>query len=262
MASMLVCFFPSKRLRTKYNVSNALKLTPSMIPREAIDKALSVRMSWSVPSNRTLLLNLFLAVTKLKLLLNRARANVARRNQLHLALDCSASAAIPTGPLASSIPEGSEDAEAARAKRISDGKHLLAQRLSFRRLQTVETVADGNCQFRALSYELFGTDEHHVKVRTVAVAWLAEHGATYSGFVGDEAEWWEYLGRMREPGEWGDELTLRAVSDAYGVVLHVITSERDYFNILYEPKVARPPNRHAFLAYVAPVHYSSVQLKE
>jgi hypothetical protein len=213
-------------------------------------------MSWVVPTNRTVLINLFFAVAKFKTLLNKARTNLARRDSSHqIQNGVEQSANSPDDVL-------EEDAEAVRVKRIRNGKLLLEQRLTFRRLQSVSTQADGNCQFRALSSELFGSDEHHLKVRTVAVAWLAEHGATYSGFVGDEAEWWDYLGRMREAGEWGDELTLRAVSDAYGVVIHVVTSERDHFNIVYEPQEAKPPHRHAFLAYVAPVHYNSVQIKE
>ena len=126
----------------------------------------------------------------------------------------------------------------------------------------MDTAADGNCQFRAFSVELFGTENHHQQIRTVAVAWLAEHRATYSGFVGEENDWQKYLTRMLAPGTWGDELTLRAVSEAYGVAVHVVTSERDYFNIVYEPKEARAPYRHAFLAYISPIHYSSVQIQE
>ena len=259
---MLVCFFPMKRLRTKYNVSNAMKLTPSVISREAVDQALCTRMNWTVPTNKALLINLLFAVSKLKVLLNRARATLTRRGQLNLDINTIEKSAVSPNIENQILQLSPEDcAEEARAQRILEGKHLLHQRLSFRRLEIVDIPSDGNCQFRALSFELFGSEEHHLKIRTVAVAWLAEHGATYSGFIGDEADWWAYLGRMRDPGEWGDELTLRAVSDAYGVIVHLVTSERDYFNILYEPKEARPPHRHVFLAYVAPVHYNAVQLK-
>jgi hypothetical protein len=67
---------------------------------------------------------------------------------------------------------------------------------------------------------------------------------------------------MRQPCTWGDELSLRAVCDAYGVVVHVVTSDKEYWHVDYRPFVPRAPFRHIFLAYIAPVHYISVVLQE
>ena len=73
-----------------------------------------------------------------------------------------------------------------REKKIGEGKLLLKQRLDFLKLARVEMEGDGNCQLRAFSTELFGTQEFHLFARSVAVEWLDQHAAEFSFFVGEQ----------------------------------------------------------------------------
>ena len=120
------------------------------------------------------------------------------------------------------------------------------------------------------------------QLRALAVHWMIENSSEYSMYVGDAAEWSNYLQKMLELKTWGDELTLRAVrtkcischwmctciyclslcqvSDAFGVVLHVISTEQENWHIVYQPAVAKAPFRHIFLAYISPIHYNTVKL--
>jgi len=63
---------------------------------------------------------------------------------------------------------------------------------------------------------------------------------------------------MSKPGTWGDELTLRAACDLFGVTIRCITSGDSNWYITYRPRVALLP-RELFLAYISPIHYNTLR---
>ena len=135
----------------------------------------------------------------------------------------------------------------------------LASRLAKLGLASHEMRGDGNCQFRALSHELYGSQDHHLRVRAGAVAYLRAHEADFAPFVGTAADWAHYLGRMAKSREWGDELTLQAACGAFAVDVHVISTETEHFHLEYAcpvPSAATP--RKLFLSYISPIHYNVV----
>ena len=142
------------------------------------------------------------ATAKFKQLARKARAEVARRPHVRR---------LP------SSQDGQVIRDATREDKIAAGKALLGQRLAFLALRMVEMEDDGNCQFRALSHELYGSQDHHLRVRAGAVAYLRSHEADFAPFVGTAADWAHYLGRMAKSREWGDELTLQAACGAFAV---------------------------------------------
>merc|ERR1711862_357926 len=105
------------------------------------------------------------------------------------------------------------------------GKHLLNQRLDFLKLKLVIMEDDGNCQFRALSHELYGHQQWHATVRALVVEHMRINPEQYSMYIGTDAEWQQYLQKMAMSRTWGDELTLRAAVDVFGVTVHCVTSE-------------------------------------
>lgn len=54
------------------------------------------------------------------------------------------------------------------------------------------------------------------------------------------------------------QLTLRAICDSFGVVVHVVTSEQHNWYLRYNPLKLRSP-AEVFLTYVAPIHYNSLR---
>lgn len=68
-----------------------------------------------------------------------------------------------------------------------------------------------------------------------------------------------YLKRMGRARTWGDELTLRAICNAFGATLHVATSQAGSWYLKYEPE-QRKTDRSIFLAYISPVHYNAFAL--
>ncbi|CAL0299531.1 unnamed protein product [Lupinus luteus] len=114
---------------------------------------------------------------------------------------------------------------------------------------------DGNCQFRALSDQLYNTPDHHKFVRRQIVNQLKSHPEIYEGYV--PMEYSDYLEKMSKSGEWGDHVTLQAAADSYGVRIFVMTSFKDTCCIEILPHFEKPKGV-IFLSFWAEVHYNSI----
>ncbi|KAL1819548.1 hypothetical protein ACET3Z_014417 [Daucus carota] len=136
----------------------------------------------------------------------------------------------------------------------SDHQRLL-DRLQLYNLVECKVQGDGNCQFRALSDQLYRTPEHHKSVRRQVVNQLKSHPEMYEGYV--PMDYGDYLKKMSKSGEWGDHVTLQAAADSYGVKIFVLTSFKDTCSIEILPKVQKS-ERVIFLSFWAEVHYNSI----
>jgi hypothetical protein len=152
--------------------------------------------------------------------------------------------------------------------------NLLQQRLVAHRLGELVMEGDGNCQFRSVSTELYGSQAHHLHVRREAVKLMRHNSAEYQVFFESQAELEAYLAEMQRPRTWGDELTLKAIAEAFSLTVHVLTSTPGLggFYLEYKPdslpaafkatdrRLSHPAARHAFLTYLSPIHYNVATL--
>ncbi|XP_074580524.1 OVARIAN TUMOR DOMAIN-containing deubiquitinating enzyme 12-like isoform X1 [Curcuma longa] len=140
----------------------------------------------------------------------------------------------------------------------SDHQRLL-ERLRLYDLVERKVQGDGNCQFRALSDQLYQTSEHHEFVRQQVVEQLKSHSDIYNGYV--PMAYSDYLKKISQSGEWGDHVTLQAAADTYGVKIFVITSFKDTCYIEILPSIEKS-KRVIFLSFWAEVHYNSIYAEE
>ncbi len=94
-------------------------------------------------------------------------------------------------------------------------------------LQRFEVDGGGNCQFRAVSHQLFKSDEYHRRIREDACTQLLENPNYYKQFFIEEdhtTDYDTYIQKMTEDREWGDNLTLKAIGDFYDCNIRVITN--------------------------------------
>ncbi|KXZ45455.1 hypothetical protein GPECTOR_54g196 [Gonium pectorale] len=138
----------------------------------------------------------------------------------------------------------------------SAAERRLAERLERLNLEMLQVAGDGNCQFRSLSNELYGSQDHHASIRRAAVAHILAHRSSFEAFLGEDFD--DYTAAMARSGTWGDELTLRAVCDSYGIIVHVVTSDEDNWYLTYEPAELKV-DFEVFLTYIAPLHYNSIR---
>ncbi|XP_021289252.1 uncharacterized protein LOC110420309 [Herrania umbratica] len=140
---------------------------------------------------------------------------------------------------------------------MSDHERLL-NRLQTYGFVELKVQGDGNCQFRALSDQLYHTPDNHKYVRRQVVNQLKSHPETYEGYV--PMEYADYLKKMSKSGEWGDHVTLQAAADSYGVRIFVITSFKDTCYIEILPNFQKSKGV-IFLSFWAEVHYNSIYLQ-
>ncbi|KHN09514.1 OTU domain-containing protein [Glycine soja] len=93
----------------------------------------------------------------------------------------------------------------------SDHQRLL-DRLQLHDFVEHKVQGDGNCQFRALSDQLYHAPDQHVFVRRQVVNQLKSNPEIYDGYVPMEYD--DYLIKMSKSGEWGDHVTLQAAADS------------------------------------------------
>ena len=77
---------------------------------------------------------------------------------------------------------------------------LLTEQLRGLGLYAADTLGDGNCLFRALSDQLYGSPSRHALLRARVCDWIEAHGERYAPFVEDERGLEAHLRCMRENG--------------------------------------------------------------
>jgi len=120
-----------------------------------------------------------------------------------------------------------------------------------------QVEGDGNCQFRALADQLYGSQEHHLELRAQVVAQLRKDPGRFKGFVPGSFE--DYVADMALPGTWGDHVTLQAAADAFGVQIHVFTDHLLKGGALIEVQPREQRSAKVLqVTFWAEVHYNSV----
>ncbi|EFN56859.1 hypothetical protein CHLNCDRAFT_144480 [Chlorella variabilis] len=132
----------------------------------------------------------------------------------------------------------------------------LQERLFKLKLEHYVMEGDGSCQFRAVSFGLYGTQRHHTYVRRKAVQYMQQRRQDFEAFLGED--FGGYMRQMGRLGTWGDELTLRGICEALAVVVNVISSDRENWFLRYIPRTTRPQHE-IFVTYIAPLHYNAVR---
>ena len=80
----------------------------------------------------------------------------------------------------------------------------LTEQLRQLGLYAADTTGDGNCLFRALSDQLYGTESRHIQLRKDICDWIQSHSVRYAPFVDDERGLDVHLSLMRQPGTFPD----------------------------------------------------------
>lgn len=104
-----------------------------------------------------------------------------------------------------------------------DDRRLEAQ-LKKMGLYAANTLGDGNCLFRALADQLYGSPDAHARIRAEVCTYLAQHEARYKAFVDtDEEESWEtHLQQMAKHGTYGGHLELSAFANLHRRPIKII----------------------------------------
>ena len=107
-----------------------------------------------------------------------------------------------------------------------------------------DVLPDGNCMFRALSHQLYGSDQHHVHVRSMLLEVIESNKIIYQPYWIKDTPWGttfnEHLQRVALVGSWGTQVELQAVSDCFNVTVFVCSPNPS--GIVRWEKKATPKN--------------------
>lgn len=129
--------------------------------------------------------------------------------------------------------------------------------------------ADGNCQFHALSSQIYDDFVHSKQIRAEIVQWMREHGTFSLGngtILADYCpmdSWKSYCDYIARDGIWGDHLTLVAACVVYNAKVLIVSSvdgEDFVSEIEVPPQPNQSPLRALLLSHYAEFHYGSLVL--
>jgi hypothetical protein len=149
-------------------------------------------------------------------------------------------------------------AQLPRSDEVDAAAKVLRQALRNFGLRERKIAGDGNCQFRAVADQLFGSQDQHGAVRDCALEQMRARPDVYQGFaVGESFD--EYLKRMASAGSWGDNLSLQAIADSYQIVINLITSFAAAKNLVVISPNRCDPVGEIWLGFYAEFHYVSIE---
>ncbi len=130
----------------------------------------------------------------------------------------------------------------------------LVKSLSEHRLRMIETKPDGNCLFRSISYQLYGTEEHHMEIRELCMKHIEVEKAFFQDFVVENFE--DYVKKKSQNGEWGDDVEIQSISEIYGRPIEIYSYEAKPIRTFHEDNELNiQPLK---VAYIGFSHYNSI----
>jgi hypothetical protein len=144
------------------------------------------------------------------------------------------------------------DASTVRKRRARAA--LVKERVAALNLVPQYVNGDGNCQFTAVARSLGFPDDSHRQLRQEVVAFLETHASDYEAFQTDG--WQQYLENLRS-GEWGDNLTLLAMSRMFGCSFRVVSDNSDGTILEIGADASTDESSTITLAHYGEIHYES-----
>ena len=134
---------------------------------------------------------------------------------------------------------------------------VLALRLAQLGLRPLDVGGAGDCFFRAVSHQLYGTATYHLQVRALGIEHLRYHPESFIE-SNIEYSWLEYLSNMSRQGTWCDNLIIQAVANALNCTIYIIESAENFA----ESNVINPVNmqgrpRTIYIGHIDEIHYVS-----
>ena len=133
----------------------------------------------------------------------------------------------------------------------------LINRLLQKGLQPFDVGGCGDCFFRSVSHQYYGSPDFHIEIRQAGVKYLQEHPELFVESV-SEHSWQMYLQRMTTPGTWCDNIIIQAVANQLHCDIHIIESRLSCpEGSTITPSGDREITKVLFVGYIEDLHYVS-----
>ena len=139
---------------------------------------------------------------------------------------------------------------------------VLITRLARIGRKPVNTIGDGNCFFRSVSHQLYGTEDRHPQIRALAIQHLIncpEHFVEYN----TDQSWLQYLQSMSRLGTWADNIIIQSVANTNNLRINITESAPNFSesttvkSIHAESENQRRNLRDIYVGHLDELHYVS-----
>ena len=135
--------------------------------------------------------------------------------------------------------------------------NCLSQRLAEIGLIPHDVGGYGDCFFKSVSHQLYGTADLHVEVRMAGISHLHNYPELYIESISDDT-WENYIKQMSIPGTWCDHLIIQAVANAFNCVIHITESNANSLQAtIITPVLQQEIQQTIFIGYINDLHYVS-----
>ena len=136
---------------------------------------------------------------------------------------------------------------------------VLTTRLAHIGRQPVNIVGDGNCFFRSVSHQLYGTEDCHPQIRALAIQHLIncpEHFVEYN----TDQSWLQYLQNMSTLGTWADHIIIQAVANKHNLRINITESAPNFSESTTVSSIctgSQTRQRSIYIGHLDELHYVS-----
>ena len=118
------------------------------------------------------------------------------------------------------LAERPEHSTRSRSRVICSGENpqyrQYVEALAQLQLKIVSVAGDGNCLFRSVSHQVYGSDEHHGVVRAKCMDYMQSEAAYFEPYVvGNMDDYMRYVMIKRQDAVWGDDPEIQAMCELY-----------------------------------------------
>ena len=111
------------------------------------------------------------------------------------------------------------------------------QNISNIQLLIKDTKRDGNCMFRAISDQVYGTEEKFNLIRQKCMDYILLEKDFFEEFIeGGKNFFDEYINLKRKNGVWGDDIELQALSELYNRPIEIYSNSIKPLRTFHESK--------------------------
>ena len=119
-----------------------------------------------------------------------------------------------------------------------------------------DAVGCGDCFFKSVSHQLYGTCLLHLNIRLAGIIHLNNNPQLYAESISET--WNSYIQRMSTQGEWCDRIILQPVANVLNCVIHVTESDLNKpEGTIITPVFQEGHVNRIFLGYINGLHYVS-----
>ena len=137
---------------------------------------------------------------------------------------------------------------------------LLTDRLSQISLIPLDVGGSGDCFFKSVSHQLYGTADLHLEIRMGGIRHLNSYPELYVESISNNT-WQNYLQHMSTPGTWCDNIIIQAVANSFNSVIHITESDLNKpQGTVITPVEGVDHEKHRtviFIGYINELHYVS-----